>query len=60
MIELRCKKCNALLMKEEIIVGSIEIKCRNCGTYNYLSVDKYISKLDKNSYRVNNAEVKEK
>lgn len=59
MIELRCKRCSVLLLKEEIIVGSIEVKCRSCGTFNYISVDKYISKLDKSEEKENNTKAKQ-
>ena len=36
MKEIRCKKCNALLMKGEIEKGKIEIRCRNCKTDNII------------------------
>jgi len=36
MIELRCKRCNALLAKEEIRDGCVEIKCYHCNTYNII------------------------
>jgi phage FluMu protein Com len=40
MIELRCKRCGALLLKESIVMGTVEVKCHRCNTFNTLSVDK--------------------
>lgn len=40
MIEFRCHKCKNLLMKEEVTLGIVEIKCSHCNTFNVLSVDK--------------------
>jgi phage FluMu protein Com len=31
MTEIRCKKCNRLLMKVSKVSDSIEIKCPKCG-----------------------------
>lgn len=39
MIEMRCRKCKRLLAKEDMVVGTIEIKCQ-CGVFNSLTVDK--------------------
>lgn len=36
MTEIRCKKCNRLLMKVEQIIGG-EIKCSKCGYINKIS-----------------------
>jgi phage FluMu protein Com len=32
--ELRCEKCGALLAKEDITIGDIEIKCHRCNCMN--------------------------
>ena len=57
MIELRCRGCNRLLMKEDVRNGSIEIKCPSCGTFNYIERTTVIRKrtievLDKNEYNI--------
>jgi len=39
MTEIRCKKCNRLLMKTEGGFNIIECKCPKCGYYNKLSLD---------------------
>ena len=36
MIEIRCKKCSTLLLKENIRDGCIEIKCPRCNTFNII------------------------
>jgi phage FluMu protein Com len=50
MLDFRCKKCNALLAKEAIVLGTLEIKCKNCGAYNTVDVNK----LDVNSLKKDN------
>ena len=37
MTEIRCKKCNRLLLKAENQAGAIEIKCGKCGLINCFS-----------------------
>ena len=49
MIQIRCRKCNTLLAKEEIRDGYIEIKCPRCNTYN--TIDRItIDKTKDNNY----------
>lgn len=36
MYDFRCKKCNSLLAKEEIVIGKMQIKCYNCNEFNDL------------------------
>jgi phage FluMu protein Com len=36
--ELRCPKCNSLLLKHAILGGVLQIKCK-CGTVNRIEVD---------------------
>ena len=38
MIDLRCKRCGNLLLKEDVIIGEVEVKCPRCNTYNYVRV----------------------
>jgi len=49
MTEIRCKKCNRLLMKtqEGPIKGQciIETKCPKCGYYNEINVHKFYGKV---------------
>ena len=40
--EIRCEKCGALLCKEEIEIGDVEIKCYRC---NFLNIFTYTSKI---------------
>ena len=39
---LRCEQCNALLAKEDIALGGIEIKCSRCNKMNWFE---YTAKL---------------
>lgn len=38
MEDVRCGRCRALLLRaaDSAIAGSVEIKCRRCGTINHL------------------------
>jgi phage FluMu protein Com len=36
MYDFRCRKCEHLLAKEEIIFGKIEVKCKYCHSINIL------------------------
>ena len=36
----RCYRCGALLAKEKILLGFVEIKCRRCNTINILNFNK--------------------
>ena len=38
--EHRCKQCNALLFKEHIKEGLVEIKCPKCNTYSIIDREK--------------------
>jgi len=40
--ELRCEQCGALLSKENIEIGEIEVKCYRC---NYLNWFEFESKI---------------
>jgi LSD1 subclass zinc finger protein len=37
MLEYRCKKCQNLLMREDVREGDVEIKCPRCNTFNIIS-----------------------
>ena len=41
MVDMRCKNCGALLAKENIRAGEIEIKCPKCNTFNTIRVDTF-------------------
>ena len=44
--EFRCEKCGTLLVKEDIEIGEIEIKCYRCNFMNYFNhQSEVISKL---------------
>lgn len=45
MIDIRCKKCNRLLMKAHMVNG--EIKCGKCGYINTIKM--YFGKRHENS-----------
>jgi len=55
--EWHCYRCGALLAKEKILLGFVEIKCRRCNTVNTLNydrldkvvkiVEKYLTKKEK-------------
>ena len=38
-MEFRCRKCGHLLAKEEILFGTLEIKCYSCNELNFLDYD---------------------
>lgn len=40
--EIRCKECGALLCKEHIEIGDVEIKCYHCNHLNYIQYDSKI------------------
>ena len=35
----KCYRCGALLAKEKILLGQVEIKCRKCNALNVLKFD---------------------
>ena len=37
--EWRCRYCGALLAKEKILIGAVEIKCKKCKKINLISYD---------------------
>jgi phage FluMu protein Com len=37
MREFRCKYCNKLFFKGDVIIAKIEIKCRNCKNFNVIT-----------------------
>ena len=48
IVEFRCKKCNKLLAKI-CIQSNVEIKCRNCKSFNYF-IQGIITNEDTNNY----------
>ena len=47
MTDFRCRKCNHLLAKEEVVFGKVEIKCYAC---NELNVVEYEYPLNQVTY----------
>ena len=44
--EWRCFRCGALLAKDKILLGRIEIKCRKCNALNVLELNELDKVID--------------